>query len=220
MLADRGTNYFHSLVKRRNSSNSIPSLIKQDGSSTTSQEEVIDELLSFYRDLLCIDKPVQSISTEIIQQGLVLNSEECSKLTGPIDDDTIKDALFHIGDDKAHGPDGFTAAIFKSNWDTIKVEFLQAIHVFFSKGRLLKQFNHAAIALIPKTKHAPRAKDFRPISCCNVIYKTIAKVIANRLAAVIPGIIDPAQNAFLEERLMLDNILLAQQLVRRYGKSS
>lgn len=84
---------------------------------------------------------------------------------------------------------------------------------------LLKQVNHAVISLIPKSKHAPEAKDFRLISCCNVFYETISKLLASKLAAVIPKIIDPAQGAFIEERLMSDNILLAQQLIRKYGRS-
>lgn len=102
----------------------------------------------------------------------------------------------------------------------IKQDFLLAVHEFFKNGSLLKEFNHAAIALIPKTKHAPQAKDFRPISCCNVFYKTITIIIANRLATVIPNIIDQAQNAFIEERIMIDNILLTQQLVRQYGRKT
>lgn len=62
---------------------------------------------------------------------------------------------------------------------------------------------------IPKAMHALEAKDFRPISCCNVFYKTITKIIANKLASVVPNLVDSAQNAFLEERIMFDNILLA-----------
>lgn len=94
------------------------------------------------------------------------------------------------------------------------------MHEFFQNVKLLKQVNHGVVALIPKVKHAPKARDFRPISCCNVFYKTITKIIANRLAEVVPSIVDQAQNAFLEERLMNDNILLAQQLIRKYGRST
>lgn len=141
-------------------------------------------------------------------------------LIEPINDSAIKDALFQIGDDKAPGPDGYTTTFFKRNWDLIKNDFLAVVHEFFRNSRLLKQVNHAAIALIPKTKHDPGASDFRPISCCNVFYKTISKIIASRLATIIPTLVDPAQSAFLEERLMNDNILLAQQLIRRYGRKS
>lgn len=121
-----------------------------------------------------------------------MSEENFYLLTAPIDEVFIKEALFHIGYDKAPGPDGFTAAFFKNNWEIIKGDFLQVVHVFFKNGRLLKHFNHAAIALIPKTKHAPQAKDFRPISCCNVFYTKITKVIASRLATVIPSIVDLA----------------------------
>lgn len=127
----------------------------------------------------------------------------------PIDDLSIKEALFHIGNDKAPGPDGYISTFFKEKWDLVKTDFLDVVYEFFKNGRLLKQLNHAAIALIPKAKHEPAAGDFKPISCCNVIYKTISKVIANKLAAIIPKLVDYAQAVFLEERLMTDNIFLA-----------
>ncbi|GFY84194.1 hypothetical protein Acr_03g0009680 [Actinidia rufa] len=37
--------------------------------------------------------------------------------------------------------------------------------------QMLKQINHAVLALIPKSKAADRVEDFRPIACCNVMYK-------------------------------------------------
>lgn len=40
------------------------------------------------------------------------------------------------------------------------------------------------------------------------------------MAVVITNIIDPAQGAFLEERLMSDNVSLAQQLIRKYGRKT
>lgn len=79
---------------------------------------------------------------------------------------------------------------------------MSAIHEFFRNGMILKQLNHAAITLIPKTKHEPGVADFKPISCCNVTYKTISKIIANRIAPIISNLIDPAQGEFLEDKLM------------------
>lgn len=220
LFADRGTSYFHTMLKKKNFASSIPTLIKADGSSTCFQKEVIQEFLTFFENLLCFESPVVDISPNIISQRPKLFDEDYILLSSSIDDASIREALFNIRDDKAPGPDGYTATFFKTNWDTIKVDFLNAVHEFFRNGRLLTQFNHTAIALIPKVKHAPQAKDFRPISCCNVIYKTITKVIASKLAVVIPNIIDPAQSVFLEERLMSDNILLAQHLLRNYGRKT
>ena len=55
--------------------------------------------------------------------------------------------------------------------------------------------------------------DFRPISCCTVIYKCISKVIAIRLKAALAEVIGPSQLAFLPGRNISDAILLTQELM-------
>ncbi|XP_074265867.1 uncharacterized protein LOC141588319 [Silene latifolia] len=88
----------------------------------------------------------------------------------------------------------------------------------YFKGYLWK-INATTITLIPKLDRPTSVKHFRPISCCNVLYKAISKIMCNRLAAILPDIISKNQGAFVKGRSILENILICQDLVRLYNRS-
>ncbi|KAA3486869.1 reverse transcriptase [Gossypium australe] len=80
----------------------------------------------------------------------------------------------------------------------------------------LGKLNSTDIVLIPKTQNPANLANFRPISLCIVLYKIVAKTIANRLQEVIGGCIDAAQSAFIPGRLISDNVLLAYKILHKF----
>uniref|UniRef100_A0A8I7B9T8 Reverse transcriptase domain-containing protein n=1 Tax=Hordeum vulgare subsp. vulgare TaxID=112509 RepID=A0A8I7B9T8_HORVV len=62
--------------------------------------------------------------------------------------------------------------------------------------------------------------DYHPISLCNVLYKIIAKSLANRLKHHLRDYIDPAQQAFIEGRRISDNIIIAHEIARSFSLKS
>ncbi|XP_039052544.1 uncharacterized protein LOC120194245 [Hibiscus syriacus] len=61
-------------------------------------------------------------------------------------------------------------------------------------------------------------RDYRPIACCSVVYKAATRIMDARLAQYIPRLIAPNQAAFVEGMGIVNNSLLAQEVVREYSR--
>ncbi|KAK4384120.1 Retrovirus-related Pol polyprotein from type-2 retrotransposable element R2DM [Sesamum angolense] len=142
----------------------------------------------------------------------ILMDDKARAIIRPVTIDEVKTAFFDIEEDKAPGPDGFSSGFFKAAWPVVGEEVSKAIIDFFKTGRLLKQLNATLLTLIPKVRTPHSVAEFRPISCCNVVYKVISKILVSRIREILDLLISPSQNAIVPGRLISDNILLAQEL--------
>lgn len=158
----------------------------------------------------------EGMGVEQLQELLSFRCSETDyqQLLRFVSPEEIKGALFSMPNIKSPGPDGFNAEFYKSSWEIIGAEFTNAVQAFFAKGFLPKGINSTILALIPKRIEA------RQISCCNVICKVISKIIAKRLKMILPQFIAANQSAFVSERLLIENILLATEIVKDYHKES
>ncbi|KAL0423432.1 UNVERIFIED_CONTAM: putative ribonuclease H protein [Sesamum radiatum] len=158
------------------------------------------------------------ITPHLCSEEILIIIRRRVRLVQSVTREEIKDAFFDIAEDKAPGPDGYSSGFYKAAWPVIGEEMIKAILEFFTTGRLLKQVNTTILALIPKVRAPSTVSDFRPISCCNVLYKVITKIIVQRLRLVLDKLISPSQNAFVPGRSIGDNILLAQELFAGYNR--
>ncbi|KAM1140344.1 hypothetical protein ACFX19_041123 [Malus domestica] len=87
---------------------------------------------------------------------------------------------------------------------------------FFTQVIFLRSSILLSLPLSPKVSVPATMRDFRPISCCNTLYKIIAKSVANRLKEVLSPMVSLDQLAFIPGRKIGDSILLAQEILGDY----
>jgi hypothetical protein len=205
---DRNTPFFHAWANHRRRVNRITKIIDEDGREWKKQHDIGKAFVNFFQQLY--------------SSGEVVGVEDCLYgLEKRVSDDMnttlmreftmmeVETALKQMHPLKSPGPDGFSACFFQKAWDTVKVEVCHTILNFLNHEVFDIGLNATYIALIPKLKNSTRVTDFQPISLCNVIYKLISKVIANRLKKVLPHVISSNQSAFIPGRLITDNVLVA-----------
>lgn len=92
----------------------------------------------------------------------------------------------------------------------------------FHSNNIPTEINRTLIVLIPKVDQPINIRMYRPISLCPIIYKTITKIVANRLKAILSNLIGPTQTSFVPGRHITENIVVAQEIIhsmrRKKGK--
>ena len=95
------------------------------------------------------------------------------------------------------GPDDIIAAFYQKHCNLIGDGITKSVLSFLNSGHMLREVNRTYMSLIPKENFPQSIHDYRPISLCNVAYKLIAKVLANRIGGVVHSIISTFQNDFI-----------------------
>ena len=185
-------------------------------------EDITNVATGYFDNLFCAgtcDQMEECLNAVPRKVTLEMHDTLSSKFSA----EEVKVALFQMGPTKATEPDGMNVVFYQRFWPVVGDTVVDVVLEFLNNGHMLPDINHTYIVLISKVKNPEKMSDFRPISLCNVIYKIISKVLANRLKQVLPNIISLTQSAFVPGRLITDNVLLAYETLhtmhcRKNGK--
>lgn len=104
---------------------------------------------------------------------------------------------------------GFQPFFFKQYWDIIYDDVWCLVRDAFEHGHFGIKLVETLVLLIPKIDHPKKLNQFRSISLCNVIYKLITKVLANRLRPFLHELVSPLQSSYIQGRGTVDNAIVA-----------
>jgi exonuclease III/ribonuclease HI len=205
---DRNTPFFHAWADHRRRVNYIGRIVDEGGRTWNKKKEIPKVFIDFYQQLFTsegtqgVDDCLSSLEPRVTSG---MNEELLRNFTM----EDIDTALSQMHPLKSPGPDGFSACFYQRSWATIRLDVGKAVLDFLNFGVFDPSLNSTHIVLIPKIKNPTRITDYRPISLCNVLYKLMSKVLANRMKGMLNSIISPNQSAFLPGRLITDNVIVA-----------
>jgi len=195
---DTVSKLFFAKAKQRKLAIYIYSIKDANGNWVEGFDNVGKVMAEFYTRLLGHQLCTRtSVEDDILKLRPHLTMEQQLQICKHFTKEDLKKAIFSIPNTKSPGLDGFSSDLFKQAWLKIKDLACLAVLNFFKNGSLPHYVSATKLIVLPKVQHPQEATEFRPISCCNVLFKCIAKMLCQRIEEVLPSIIDLYQAAFV-----------------------
>ena len=126
-----------------------------------------------------------------------------TNLTSDITFPELTEVINSLNGGSAPGCDKVPATLLKKIAPAV-IPLMLLAYNFVLKG--LGDFSQSAktakVKLIPKNNHCHEIKNWRPISLTNNIFKIYSKVLAKRLAALLPTLLSLSQKAYLKSPII------------------
>ena len=200
---DRNTKFFHAITSQRWRKNWIVGLQDLNGVWQEDKEEIERTILGYFENIYKSDQPTNfeaSLSSITTQVSPSMNEE----LLANFKTEEVWCDLKQMPPTKAPEP-----IFFKHYWNIVRPKVVNCVLSSLNSGRMPCRLNETYICLIPNVRPTQKITKFKLISLCNVVYKLISKILANRLKRVLAIVIDKSQSAFGPSRLITNNMLVA-----------
>lgn len=170
----------------------------ESGGRRADREGIQEVISDYFEDLFKASRTAGELNER--EKVPCVTDEQNRELEKPITREEVKEAVFAMYPDKSPGHDGLNPGFYQAYWEIIGEDVVKFCQEFFDTGELPVGVNSTLVCLIPKIKQPREMTDVRPISLCNVLFRVLSKVLANRLKICLPSIISD-KTTILERRI-------------------
>ncbi|GBG75454.1 hypothetical protein CBR_g20085 [Chara braunii] len=185
-----------------------------------SNEALCNYAAAYFSDILTSRSRFEDPCTNLAEHsdvwdslGSALSGEAQNELDRPLTAEELTHTLHTMAKGKAPGEDGLPLEFYKACWSMLVEDLVAVYNEIPEGGKLGKSIAKGIITLLYKKGDRSEIRNWRPISLLNLSYKVLAKMLANRLAIHLPGLVGLDQGAFVRGRSIMDNLATAIELL-------
>lgn len=193
---DTNSKFFHAFASARKKANRIDQLRNVRDELTSSHEEMCEMVVEYYQNVFAGGEDNNNLEHDQLGSGIVTD-EQNVMLTKDMEFEEFTNTVKQMHPNKMAGPDGLNPAFFQHFWGLLGREIYKSCKGWLQNYSFPPDLNSTTLVHIPKKDSVERLTDVRPIALCNVLYKILEKVLANRLKAILPVTISEFQSAFV-----------------------
>ena len=201
--------YFYSALKSARTHNSLDQVIGSDGTTKSTQPEIMAEVLDYYSNLYteALDVSPEHQDAFLSRITRTLTADQRERLERPVDTTAISLALSTCKPEKSPGPDGLPYEFYTTFSTLLRKDLIDLFNsILFDDHPVPHSYTKSILSLLYKKDDKRLLDNWRPISllCCD--YKILTKILAQRLKLVLSSILTYPQSAGVPGRCITNNL--------------
>ncbi|XP_066438159.1 uncharacterized protein [Eleutherodactylus coqui] len=213
---NRPSKWMANLLKKKTIKANIPYIWSHQNNKIklTHPKQIADAFSAYYSKLYNLkdDSQTEQPNSLSIQNFLKLvdlpslSPSQTESIDEPFSSYEVAKILESLKNNKAPGPDGYSAEYYKLFAETLTPYMTNVFNSVMQNGSFSQEMLQATIVVLPKPGKEPNSPaNFRPISLLNTDIKIYAKTLAQRILRVLPDIIHSDQMGFVQGRQASDS---------------
>lgn len=171
---DSNSKFFHAYATARNEKKK-----SNIGANVTDQASMCEVVQEYFTGVFIHDEEWREES--LVDRETMITDEQNLRLVEEFTFEEFSIAIKQMHLDKCAGPDGLNPTFYQNFWSLLGKEVFLTCKYWLQTVFFPESLNDTTIVLILKKDNAVSMKDIRHIALCNVLYKTIAKILSNCL---------------------------------------